>query len=451
MSAPTANPRSALHALQPIGRGTTEVESLPSYLCRLAVSHSTSTLSLSRVVAERAEHDIAPGFDWHERKLAGIGESALNMSAALSALTTVEGLDGLTFLPWRDVVSSNGVSVVPRGQFCTHCLAEDRAEGRTPYFRLSWESTLVTVCHRHRTPLRTRCPCCGKDNVRHAAAFVVPGWCTRCGEFLGQVDADQADEAVLDPSALWQARQVAQLLAVQHKLPSAPTRAKVMQALEGVILQMDGGRSAGFARRVGVGKSTVHHWLKGSGTPTLGVSLNIAARSGLSLTQLLTGNIDDWHPPTPTQQLAFKFLCPEREERVSPRDLDWAHVEEQLQAFLLLPTPISVIEAARRVDLEARQLYLRANKTTRMLGKRWLDYIRRRQEAAVVRAWPHLEAGCIELLHQGRAVTRRSISAMVPAEVLNSVPQLLDVLKDVQTHLAMAEGSSGSVPLRVKA
>jgi hypothetical protein len=437
-----SNPRSALHALEPFGRGTPEVESLLSYLCRLAVSHSTSTLILSRFVADRVKHDISQGFDWHERQLSGIRDSALTWSAGLSALTTVEGLDGLTFLPWRDVISQNGLSIVRRGQFCRSCLAEDRANGRTPYFRLAWEATLVSVCHRHRTPLSTHCPRCGKSNVRHTAAFVVAGWCTRCGEFLGQAHDAQVSEAAVEPSALWQSRQVAQLLASQHELSQLPQRAKLMEAIAHIITEMDGGQGARFARRIGIGKSTVHHWLKGTGTPTLGVSLSIASQSGIGLAHLLTGDVANWQPPTSAQQLTLKFLNTDRQERTATRELDWQHIESQLQAFLALPTPISVLEAARRLDVEARQLYLRANRTTRMLGNRWLDYLRRRKEAHVVKAWPLLEAACIDLLQQGRAVTRRGIEARVPAEVLNTVPQLLDVLKDVQAHLSIA-GASG--------
>lgn len=90
------NPRSALHALEPIGLGTTEVESLLSYFCRLAVSHSTSTLSLSRAVARRFEHEVEEQFDWYHRQLSGMGEAALTWSGALSALTSVPRLDRLT-------------------------------------------------------------------------------------------------------------------------------------------------------------------------------------------------------------------------------------------------------------------------------------------------------------------------------------------------------------------
>lgn len=428
------NPRSALHALEPLEIGTTEVESLVSYYCRLAASHSVTTLALSRTIAGHIGLDVIPTFDWYHRQISGIRESALTWSSALSALTSVQGLDGLTYLPWRDVISQNGLSIVKRGQFCPHCFADDVASGRTPYFRLSWESSEVSVCLKHKTRLVQYCPGCGKDNVRHSAAHVIPGWCTHCGEFLGRA-ADLTPPTAFDPAKLWRARQVGELLATQSTLASGPDRSALMTAITEIIARMDNGQSAAFARRIGVAKSAVHHWLKENGTPTLEVSLKIAAQSGLSLSQLLRGDLAGWQPPAIEQQLSLKLLLPKQAPAATPRTLDWAEIELQLSEFLNLPTPISVLEAARRLDVEARQLYLRANKTARQIGERWKDYIRRRQQASVVKAWPHLEVACIEIMAKGKAVTRREISARVPGHILSPVSNLLNVIKDVQAHV----------------
>ena len=433
------NPRSELHALHPYGEGTSQVESLLSYFCRLAVSHSVSTLALSRSIAQHFEHKVSPNFDWHQRQLAGIRESAITWSAALSALTAVQGLDRLTFLPWRDVISQNGLSIVTRGQFCPACLAADQAQGREPYFRLAWESAEVTVCEEHGCSLTTHCSCCGKDNIRHAAAYVVPGWCTHCGAFLGQ-ESPPAD--MTDPAVRWVARQIGELLAVQKGIQTAPTRDSLINTITHLITEMDHGQSAAFARRIGVAKSTVHHWLKGEGRPTLEASLKIAAQSGASLTQLLTGNLSDWVRPQ-AGQLVLKFPHPKPRARAEQRELDWEDLESKLQEFLLLPTPISVLEAGRRLNVEARQLYLRANRATRQLGERWKAYLHRRSEEHVVKAWPYLEQACIDIWAEGKAVTRREVAARVPAPILAPLTNLLLILKDVQGHLMMPDSESG--------
>jgi transcriptional regulator with XRE-family HTH domain len=432
MSQPMTNPRSTLHALQPYGEGTPHVESLLSYFCRLAASHSVSTLTLSRTIAAHFQHDIAADFDWHERQISGIRESALTWAAGLSELTSIQGLDGLTFLPWRDVISQNGLSIAKRGQFCPSCFADDIENGHSPYFRLAWESEEVSVCTSHGRPLVQHCAHCGRDNIRHRAVYVVPGWCTHCGHSLA---SQHQDGTAIDPAALWRARQIGDLLASQSSLTASPSRDALIVAIEKLILEMDDGRYAAFARRIGVGKSTVHHWLRNAGTPTLEVSLNIAAQCGVSLQQLLIGDLSNWQKPVPERQLVLMLPKIEQKKRDAPRNLDWEDIEAQLQDFLKLPTPISVLEAARRLDVEARQLYLRANRTTRQLGVRWKDYLKRRQMAAVAAARPYLEQACLAILTERKAVTRREIVARVPAEILSPVAHLLDVIKDVQLHL----------------
>lgn len=430
--------RSTLHALEPYGRGTAEVESLLSYFCRLAVSHTTTTLNLSRTIAERFQHDVERNFDWHERHISGLRESALTWSSALSALTSVPGLDELTFLPWKAVVSQNGLSMVSKGQFCPVCFAEDCKNGLTPYFRLAWESRAVTVCLRHGVRLIQSCPSCGKDNVRHAAAFVVPGWCTKCGEFLGR-DADQLETEAISPEELWQARQVGDLLVAQGRKGDVAQRSGFIDALIQIIGEMDGGMPSMFAARTGIAKSTLHHWLHEEGTPTLEMSLKIAARCGIGLPNFLMGDLLDWEAPRRDQQLA---LLPSHDlkRRSSARALDWVHIERELQNFLELPTPISVLEAARRLDVEARQLYLRANRTTRHLGERWKKYLACSRQTNLQTALPHLQSLGRELMAGGRSLTRREVAARVPPEVLSSVPRLFDVLRNVQEEL-IASGS----------
>jgi DNA-binding XRE family transcriptional regulator len=109
--------------------------------------------------------------------------------------------------------------------------------------------------------------------------------------------------ASIDPAARWAARQIGELVHAQQTLASTPTRDNLINAISQIIEEMDNGQSALFARRIGVAKSTVHNWLKGDGTPTLKASLKIAAHSGASLTQLLSGDLSTWVCPQVEPQL----------------------------------------------------------------------------------------------------------------------------------------------------
>lgn len=179
---------------------------------------------------------------------------------------------------------------------------------------------------------------------------------------------------------------------------------------------MDGGRASTFATRVGIAKSTVHHWLQEEGIPTLDLSLRIAAQCGIGLSKLLQADLRDWKAPQLGQQLALHLPLHDVKRRAPARALDWEHIERELQAMLKLPTPISVLEAARHLDVEARQLYLRANRTTRQLGERWKDYLARRRQANVENAMPHLQSVGRELLAEGKVTkpAQRIQSQMYP-------------------------------------
>lgn len=430
-----ANPRSTLHALKPLGCGTPEVESLLSYFCRLAVSHSVSVSSLARTVANALEGELREDFDWHERNLSGTGESAQTWAGALSALTGVGHLDQLTLLAWRDVMAQRGLTA-RRGRWCPDCLADDVAQGGTPYFRLAWEVAEVNVCHQHRSPLVDVCPDCGRTGTRHKATYVVPGWCTHCGAFMGRRAGD--DETSVTPEALWVARHVGLLLASHGMLGKPAIRTDMQEAIKTLVTRLDGGKATLFARRVGLSKTTVHHWLKDGGVPTLGNALCIAANVGLSLSKLLLGDLEGWEPPTVVNQLALGLGLDGQGKRDTPRELDWGHIKAELTRFASLPTPISVAEAARRLDVDDRHLYLRANTEARKLGERWKQRQTAQREGARARARPHLEQACRAILAEGRAISLREVEARVPREVLASVERLFDMLQDIKGELGVS-------------
>lgn len=433
------NPRSVLHAVKPLGVGTVEVESLLSYFCRLAVSHSTSTLSLSRTIAERLEFDIEEQFDWHHRRLSGMDDAAAAWSGALSALTSIPHLDTLTFLPWREVIGKNGLQMVGPGQFCPMCLANDRSHGRTPYLRLAWELKAVTVCPIHKVHLRQHCPCCGQSDVRHRAAFVVPGWCTKCGAFLGDglIARRYNDVSPITAVELSHANEVAALLSVQNRLDAPPQRESLLNAIRHIVQEMDAGQSARFAKRIGISKGTVHYWLQGNKTPTLNTSLRVASQSNISLTDLLRGNISGWTAPKTTQQLTLPLGKLEPRAYAPRRRIDWQEVETQINKLAQQPTPVSVREAARQLHLQPTQLYLNANAATRQLAVRWVAYTKRQRELNLQNALPHLHAAVHDILIDGKAPNLREVSARVDPQVLSSVHGLFGVLRDIQTS---AEG-----------
>lgn len=116
MTEPDALPnRSALFAIPPIvgpGAGT---ESLISYLVRVARAHQVKVRSLVReqiwsAVALEATSLHIPFFKEQARTVNGVGRYARAFAGALQALTSVQGLERLTFLPWQGVIPEVGTA-----------------------------------------------------------------------------------------------------------------------------------------------------------------------------------------------------------------------------------------------------------------------------------------------------------------------------------------------------
>ena len=469
---PTAatNPRSQLHGLQPLGQGSDQAESLLSYFCRLALSHSASTLELSRKLmaymgsddedgdqaGDKSPSTVNTKYAWYERKISGLGDGAKTYTEALAATTSVTGLERHTFLPWQGVIPGNGLALHKCGQFCQHCLQEDLDSGGTPYLRLCWEPVLASVCHKHGTPLEHHCPHCGVDKARHTSAFTVVGWCGKCGVFMGQpIQAVSANQSADDTAsndgasevALWQSQQIARLVEVQQcEGFEAPARDGAITAIERVIETMCAGQYSLLAKQVDIAKATLHTWLRESRTPQAEISLRIARFAQVDLADLLMGKMEDWCPPVANHQLPLPLDYPARPQwnrRVHTHD--WVAIEATLQAILLQPMPVSLMHAASVVQMPSRMLYMKCNTTARKIASRWLTYLKRRQQSHVVAAWPYLESACRQLMDRGMSPNMREIAPLVPADILNRVCNCWDVLREVRAHIESSEYATAAL------
>lgn len=76
-----------------------------------------------------------------------------------------------------------------------------------------------------------------------------------------------------------------------------------------------------------------------------------------------------WTPGTvEVYQLALQF--PDETKPSAARAIDWERFAMNYAHSAMLPSIISVSEAARRLDVDARLLYQHANKGARVLAER---------------------------------------------------------------------------------
>lgn len=438
-------PRSVLHALEPIGLGTPEVESLTSYFCRLANSHSCTTNDLAKFVIERIEPDrwntyqmiFEKGrFVWYERSISGLGESALSWVSVLTALTGVSTLQQLTLLPLRDCVAAKGL-MATQARWCPQCFAEDQACGHQPYFRLAWDIGINKTCVRHGVRLTARCPHCEASNVRHSATYVVPGWCTACGHFLG--DATQTEAAACEPAKATPTLEARQADCVGHLLESTSTPMEVGSlpvaqidalhlAIEHLIENLDGGVAAHFARRLGLRKSTIHHWRTRHAPLTLDALVRIALHCGIALPSLVRGELEGWVPPSAGHQLALHLQLPPSARHRPKREHNWEAIRRLLHAELERPEPRSVTEIAQELDIDPRLLYIRATEEARRLGERYIFHRRMASHQRQLEIHHHLGLACDHLCASGEGITPEGIAQQLGPEILKKTRNMYTTL-----------------------
>jgi AraC-like DNA-binding protein len=224
--------RSRLYSLAPMGVGTAFVESLSGYLARLAEAHAVSAGSLVR-------KELSASVTWGRMRPAeisyainGVGTSAKQSVQALENLTMRSDLRYLTLLPFEQLFPKPFLFRSVRA-WCPACYELTSSQGAPICEPLLWSLRLVEVCPRHGGLLATTCPRCLRSQ-RPLAATLRPGFCSRCGFWLGY-KTDQSIHHSPEPAPaeyqLWLAHALGELLANAPQIQPERLRDRARSAL----------------------------------------------------------------------------------------------------------------------------------------------------------------------------------------------------------------------------
>lgn len=290
---PSVPPRSRLFALEPIGLGTALVESLTSYVIRLAEAHSVwpKTLVEREILPQFGRAYLLGGNSQNRTTFWGQSTYMLNgmqgwsqdWSTILNGLTQRQDLGWLTLQHWREVLSS-GALLRRQRAWCPACYAGWAASGTAVYEPLLWMVQAVTVCPVHRQPLMSSCPACQRPMSVLAQRSQV-GRCARCAAWLGQEPPPlpQAEAA-----AVWAAEAVGAVLAAGSAGQESPPRSQIAMVFGHYATQMGASGLCGLARRIGEAPRTVLSWRQGTKLPQLGTLVRICARLRVAPVAVLT-------------------------------------------------------------------------------------------------------------------------------------------------------------------
>jgi len=218
---PAVPPRSRLYHLAAAGVGTEHVESLTSYVTRLAAAHAVPVSKLvgheigPEAVRPKLASQFAPGtlrrvvplINCQSYMLNASGYAAENWVTQLCLLTGEANLRYLTTLCWNGAVSGEKL-VRWQHAWCPQCYQGWRDSGEMVREPLLWVLRAVSMCAVHCTQLETRCWNCGRT-PHVLTGRSQSGHCGHCQAWLGSNDPSPPGEKQAAPQEaydLWVAR-----------------------------------------------------------------------------------------------------------------------------------------------------------------------------------------------------------------------------------------------------
>lgn len=191
------------------GLGTPDVESMGSYIHRLADAHEISVRRM-----------LSHCFDYYSRGIerprlryfVGVAKGSLAVYVRPNATTAymvhvleravgTKLIRGTTFIsllePLGGARAANGV-FSHWMRWCPVCFAEFESAGDCGYFKLAWTVESVRNCPAHRVPLAEKCPKCSSKQGYYARKREVIR-CEKCGASLGWYPVVNSSGRLLRP------------------------------------------------------------------------------------------------------------------------------------------------------------------------------------------------------------------------------------------------------------
>jgi hypothetical protein len=210
--------------LEPIGIGTSIVESLTSYIVRLAKAHNVRVHELIKhiinlLLEPKSKNVYKTNIKNRsfEKYLIGTGGFTIRFIDNLEKLTSRTDLSYLTFTPWSGILTTNNISTYK--SWCTKCLSKMKSNGIL-YCPLLWNLSYVNVCPIHNIRLNKTCPVCGKTQTKLNINIAN---CKNCNAWLGENSNINNSHSITEFD-LWVATAIGELLKVTPTSNCFPTK-----------------------------------------------------------------------------------------------------------------------------------------------------------------------------------------------------------------------------------
>jgi transcriptional regulator with XRE-family HTH domain len=418
---------SKLYCLKPIGIGTPMVESLTSYISRLAYAHSVllRTLVTNEILPNlNRTHLYREGqtayahlttFWKRSAILNGTCSTSSNWVSTIEQLTQRNDLRCLTMLTFANVLSWREL-VRPTQAWCPLCYEEWRKKEQVLYQPLIWQLTAISNCSQHHIPLHLHCPYkdCGRALPPLGPRFQ-PGYCTHCNRWLGmpfQAEARQAISRGEQEWQLWIGQAVGELLASVPDLITIPDQDVFSTSISVHVNRAMRGNFSEFARQVQFHRRTVWEWAQGLQVPKLDTLLRICSYFGTTPIYLFMGNLHG------IAQIKKDLFGRKPLTEQAHRQFKRFEVEKLRNALELVlrseeyPPP-SMREVAHRLNHDQSHLRIHFPDLCRAISVRYLAYQQAQRQRRLEEMSAKVQQTAQVLHEQGYSLSERQVGKML--------------------------------------
>ena len=340
-----------LYALTPCGIGTPYVESLGSYLSRLAEAHVVTVSRLILHIRTATRPGRFPrsslGYAYPAN---GLGKDSEILLRNLEVATGRSDLHLLTLSALDGAISHPSVFRTTEA-WCSGCLEHWRSSGTTVYSPLLWALRVVKVCPVHFSLLKDHCPHCHSEFAT-LRARALPGYCSICYHWMGTRDVPMTHGlADYNEYDLWAATSVGELLATLPRLQSDSLSTTLRANLRRCLNQSAGATKQHLGALAGAGPCVFYTWLSGQVRPSFDHLCHLAYQLKLSLIQLFQDVPAEWRGPS---DLGCDIDGLRARLQSQPR-IEYGELRRILMAILTENPAPTVADVARRLKFRRTQ------------------------------------------------------------------------------------------------
>lgn len=284
-------PRTTLYNIEPIGLGTPYVESLRSYIARLASNHCVRTGDLIKYVISKEMNIDTNYFFYSSSFINKFGNDTDNLIFALEKLTSREDLKLLTISKWQSAfVNPNGTfHKTPR--WCPLCFEDLRKSNEEIYEPLIWSLKCIQICPRHSISLSSVCHHCEKVPYSFSSNSR-PGYCTKCENWLGNATKlTEMDSPELE-WCLFIVKEIGRILSSTSVEEKSVSNEKITKTIAKIVGITANGNGKEFAKLINRTPRLVYKWRFGKAQPAIDSIIAICSVAKISLIDLLLNRLD---------------------------------------------------------------------------------------------------------------------------------------------------------------